>query len=349
MDSLHNRSRWVSYALSMALLVIMSTSAGAQSLFGGLSGMPSFGGGLGGPWGPPSQMGDAGSCCDPYTPAPYITVYVGWQGGNKQTLSAGTDQGTSGALFRSIKFDIPNEGIWLGAGAAFDVTRKFSLGVQGWYLVPSHKSGSYIVDPGLQGLIIELPGNLDGKVDWWYVDVLGKYRYSDHWWLVLGGRFDHHNFSANDSDFGFPDPTTNPYRLDLNALTTSLLFGLEFSNPNSMTLRAVYAPVSWTSGLTRLGQSHLLIPPAGANEVSGNSTINPNYLVEIFAEYSKPVASGLKMGVFGRATWLHAAGSSSLDETVRGRSASYDFSYYCANWVIGGKAALSFDLSGRFY
>jgi hypothetical protein len=330
------RSRALSGVLTILVTLVLASSASAQGLFS----LPSLGG-----WFGTQQCGP--SVCDPCAPCPHLDVFVGWQGGQKQTLSAHTDQATPGALFREIKFDTPNEGIWLGVAATADVSCKFGVSLMGWYFFSSNKSGSYLVDPSTA-----LPngyGNLPAKVDWWYVDLMGKYRHWQNMSLLFGARFDHHNVSSNDSDFGFVYPTPNPYRLDLNAFTTSLFLGMEYASDCGLTLRAIYAPFSWTSGKTKFGQSYLLIPTAGPNEVDTSKAVNPLYLAELFIEYTRPVSTGMKLGGFARGTWLHAAGNSTLSESIVSGSASYDFSYDRTSWTIGGKAELAFNTSGLWY
>jgi hypothetical protein len=339
MAILRIRQRVLWCVLPVLAAIAFTTTASAQ----GFLGLPFLGGFSG-----TQQCGPSG--CDPCPTAPHLDFFVGWQGGHKQTLTAHTDQGTSGALFRSIKFDTPNEGIWIGAAATVDLSCKSSLALAGWYLFPKDKSGAYTVDPGLpvalEPLPTDTPGGFAPKVEWWYVDVMGKYRYWDQIGIVFGARFDHHNFSSNDSDFGFAYPTPNRYRLDVNALTTSLFLGLEYASPTGLTLRAIYAPLCWTSGKTRFGQGQLLLPPVGPNEVESSKAVNPRYLAELFLEYSKPVSTSVKLGAFARGTWLHSSGNSSLSETVHAATGSYDFSYDSTSWTVGGKAEFAFNMSG---
>lgn len=333
MANLQVRSRASLWALPVLLILMVATSANAQGFLG-----LSAPGGLFGT----QQCGT--SVCDPCAPGPHLDFFVGWQGGHKRTLTAHTDETTvRGALFREIEFNTPNEGIWLGAAASVDMSCKCGLAIMGWYLIPSNKSGSYQVDPGIPP---DPGGNLPGKVDWWYVDVMGKYRQWQNMSLLFGARFDNHDVSVNSADFGFPYPTRNPYRLDLNAFTTSLFIGMEYASEGGLLLRAIYAPISWTSGKTRFGQSQLLIPATGANEVDSSKAVNPQYLAELFLQYTRPVSSDMRLGGFARATWLHAAGHSTLSESIRNASASYDFSYDSSSWTIGAMAEMSFNMSG---
>lgn len=327
------RSRASLCALAILMVLVLASAANAQ----GFLNLPFLGGFFG-----TQQCGP--SLCDPCAPCSHLDFFVGWQGGHKQTLSAHTDETTvRGALFREIGFNIPNEGIWLGAAATVDMSCKFGVAVMGWYLIPSNKSGSYYVDPGIPP---DPGGNLPGKVDWWYIDVMGKYRHWQNMSLLFGARFDNHNVSVNSADFGFAYPTRNPYRLDLNAFTTSLFIGMEYASDSGLTLRAIYAPISWTSGKTKFGQSQLIFPAFGANEVESNKAVNPVYLTELFVEYTRPVSMGMKLGAFARGTWLHATGHSTLSESIRNASASYDFSYDSSSWTIGGKAEVAFGTAG---
>jgi hypothetical protein len=268
--------------------------------------------------------------------------YAGWQGGQKQTLSVSGDGPYPGALFRSVQLEIPNRGLWLGVGASTGSCSDFRLFVQGWYFFPNNVQGAILLDPGATPVLI--PADVKSHLDWWYVDVFGTYRTSGAFSVVLGARFDHHNYFTDDPEIlnivFFP--LSNLMRFDLNVTSTIPYFGCQWGPASGLTLRAVYGPLGWINTESTLSQNNSVFRPV--NWLGGQAGLSKKDFFELFGEYSKAVSASMQIGIFGRGTWLSAATHTSLSESLVNGSAEYDVSYRRTSWTVGASATAHFDI-----
>lgn len=270
-----------------------------------------------------------------------LDFYAGWQGGDKQSFSVSTDQPNPGALFRSAQFNIPNRGLWLGAGLSTGPCSDYRLFVQGWYFFPSNARGTIVLDPGATPR--QVPADIKSHLDWWYVDIFGTRRVSDPFSFVLGVRVDHHDYYTDDPGIlNLVIPVSNRMRYDLNVLTTIPYFGFQWGPSYGLTLRAVYSPVGWIDVKSTLSQNNDGARPV--NWLGGKSDFSKKQFFELFAEYTREVSPSMQLGVFARGTWLNAtASNASISETLVNASATYDASYQRSGWTVGGSATVRFD------
>ncbi len=321
--------------LGVFCVLAVSSLAWADGLFAGPF-LDWFGG---------SGNSGQGSCA----PAcgPRLDFYVGWQGGHRHVVSASTNsRQTPGALFTSVTLDAPSKGVWLGASTGIDINCKVALLLQGWYLLPSDSQGSMYLDPG-GSITNQATGNFGPKSDWWYVDGMGAFCVNGPFSVVQGWRFDHHTMTTRDSSIPVLNSQINPFRFDVDVLSTIPYIGVQWSNPTTLTVRAIFAPFGWLNASTTIAQSGP--SPRPPTEIKGGGNFQRIQFFEFFGEYSKPVSSNLKMGVFGRITSLHAATTGvSLSETLNNGAASYDASVNTFGWTIGGKASMTFSSPGFF-
>ncbi|MBI5570485.1 MAG: TonB-dependent receptor [Desulfomonile tiedjei] len=268
--------------------------------------------------------------------------FAGWQGGDKQTLTAVSDGPFPGALFRSVKLEIPNQGLWLAGGLDAKIGEDLNLLVQGWYFLSSNSDGSIVLDPGATPVLI--PAGVSSNVDWWYIDALGAYRLSGPFSGILGLRFDHHNFYTDDPEIlnilFFPLPTQ--MRLDLNVLSTIPYFGFQWGPSDGITLRAVYSPLGSITAESTLSQNNNIARPL--NVLGGEGGFTKKTFFELFVEYSGEVTPSAKLAVFGRGAWLQGTTDTDLTESLVNGAAEYGISYHRVSWALGAKATVLFDV-----
>lgn len=268
--------------------------------------------------------------------------YLGWQGGLRQTLTASSQGPFPGALFRSVKLEIPNQGIWLGGAANARVGDDLKLLVQGWYFLPSNNEGLIVLDPGATPR--QIPAGVKSNLDWWYIDALGAYRLTGPFSGVLGVRFDHHTYYTDDPEILniIFFPLSNQMRLDLNVLSTIPYFGFQWGPSAGITMRVIYSPLGWITAESTLSQNNSIFRPQ--NRLGGEGGLNKKELLEVFGEYSREVASSTQIGLFGRATWLNGSTDTNLTETLVNGAAEYDIAYRRVGWTLGAKATVLFDV-----
>jgi hypothetical protein len=282
--------------------------------------------------------------------------YVALQGG-LETLTASSDGPFPGALFRYVKLEIPYRGgVWLGGGVKAKVGCDVNLYVQGSYLVPGNIDGGISLDPGATPRVISTGTN--SNLDWWYVDGFGTCRVNGPFSVVLGYRYDHHNFFTDSSEvldilfapaaqfFGLP--LANGLRLDLNVLSSVPYFGVQWGgDPDAITLRVIYSPWARIYTESTLSQNNGVFRPQ--NWLGGNDTLSDTLFLELFGQYSARVTPSLQLAVFVRGTWLQGSVKTSLNETLVGGTAGYDVAYHSAGWNVGANAKLAFDFSNLLY
>jgi len=271
-----------------------------------------------------------------------LDFYVGWQTSQRQTLTVEGDGPFPGALFRSVKLDIPNQGVWLAAGANKRIGGNLDLFVQGWYFLPSNIKGSIILDPGATPR--HIPAGLSSHVDWWYVDTFGTLRFGDPSSIVLGVRFDHQNYFTDDPEILniLFFPLSNQMRLDLNVLSTIPYLGYQWGPSNGLTLRAIYSPLGWINIKSTLNQNNSIARPV--NWLGGESGLTKKEFFELFGEYSGSVGPSMQIAVFGKGTWLHGSTETTLTETLVHGAANYHISYHRVSWTIGLRGTVLFSI-----
>jgi hypothetical protein len=274
---------------------------------------------------------------------PSLDFYVGWQGGQKQTLTSSSDGPYPGALYRFSQLEVPNRGVWLGASANANANWgcDLRLSVQGWYFLPTDTEGSILLDPGATPR--QIPAGVSSNVDWWYVDAFGALRLRSSFAAILGLRFDHHNYYTEDPELLniIFFPLTNQMRLDLNVVSTIPYFGLQWGPSSGLTLRALYSPLGWINVESTLSQNNSIFRPQ--NWLGGQSDLTTKEFFEVFGEYAGQVTPFAQLGIFARGTWLNGRTNTSLSESLVNGSAEYSVSYRSASWTIGCKAAVNFD------
>ena len=128
MESSFGRSRIILYALPLILVTIMSTSVGAQGLFG--TGFPgaSY---LNGFW-----SGAVLGCGTPGWPGAGPTVYVGGSADYANGTSYGlVTQGLTLGGLASSQNSYSNRGIWLGLALPIDLGPRFGVTGSAWTLL----------------------------------------------------------------------------------------------------------------------------------------------------------------------------------------------------------------------
>ncbi|MGB6067274.1 MAG: hypothetical protein WBG50_20910 [Desulfomonilaceae bacterium] len=274
--------------------------------------------------------------------------YVASQGG-REALTASSDGPFPGALFRYVKLEVPNRGVWLGGGAEAKIGSCLNLFVQGSYLCPNNVDGTITLDPGATPRLLN--ANAGSNLDWWYVDAFGTYRLNGPLAVVLGFRYDHHNFFTDSSevlDILFaPIAQQLGLRLDLNVLSSIPYFGLQCGHPDGVTLRVIYSPFASINVESTLSQNDGVFRPQ--SWLGGQDTLSSSQFVELYGQYSRRMTPSLKVAIFCRGTWLQGSTSTSLNETLVGGAAQYDVSYHSESWNIGATAELAFDFPVRLY
>lgn len=267
--------------------------------------------------------------------------YVGWQGGQKQSLSVASEGPYPGALFRSVELNVPNRGLWLGGSLNTMSCGDYQLYVQGWYFFPSNVQGTILLDPGATPQ--QIPADVKSHLDWWYVDVFGTRRIGCTFSALLGVRIDHHDYYTDDPEIlNIIFPVTNRMRLDLNVLSTIPYIGVQWGPSYGLTLRAIYSPLGWINAKSTLSQNNGGL--RDVNWLGGKTGLGNKQFFELFAEYTRDMGTGMELGIFARGTWLQATNHATLSESLVNGSADYDVSYHRAAWTLGANASVRFDM-----
>jgi hypothetical protein len=272
----------------------------------------------------------------------------------RETLTSSSEGPFPGALFRYSKLEIPNRGgVWLGGGAEAKIGSDLNLSVQGSYLIPNNKEGSILLDPGATPRLI--PASINSHLDWWYVDGFGAYRMNGPFSIVLGYRYDHHNFYTDSPEIldilfaplaqllGLP----LGLRLDLNVLSSVPYFGVQWGESGGGTLRVIYSPWAMINVESTLSQNNGIFRPP--NWLGGKDSLSRAQFFELFGQYSVRVAPSLDLAIFCRATWLEGRTKTSLSESLVGGTAGYDVSYHRVSWNVGANAKLAFSFPDLLY
>ncbi|GEM_PF-6573711 len=269
-----------------------------------------------------------------------VDFYVGWQGGHRETLVTTSDGPYPGALYRYARIEVPNEGVWLGAGTTLAFRPRLTVRVEGWWMLPNNKQGGIALDPGATPIILN--GDLSPNLDWWYLDLAGIYNVSGPFSIIQGWRFDHHAlFTEN---WTLPIFGTYPIRFDVNVLSTIPFFGAQWSTGDSFTLRALYTPWAWVNMKSSLAQNGPA--PRPPSLIEGQRDLSVAQFAELFFDYSRIAWPAARVGVVARLTWMHGSTQATLTETLVNGAASYDVAYDRIGLTIGANGSFAFNTPG---
>jgi hypothetical protein len=318
--------RIVILLLSVLALALTPTIGFSQGLFGGIPGLPSFGGFLGGP----GACGEK-SCA----PAPGPTFYVGWMEDRDGTsFTANSDVALGGVL--SLEHGYANRGLWLGLGQVVPIKDRFAFLASGWYLIPSNDNSREIYT----GIVGER--TWDTETQWWFVDGLFAVGAPGGFSILAGLRYDYFTttFKNPRNVVGIPGLPTD--QADVITQNWIPLVGTQMSYAGSfgnLTVRAVGVPT--LVGNVRYKQTL----GAAASRIEAKGNYNSGYFLEFFGEYSKSFGSA-GVGIFGR--WNMAEGEAKLSTDLIGLGGSQDFdlALHRNSWTLGGSFSLAFNMPG---
>jgi hypothetical protein len=324
--------------LGVVMLALMPTIGCAQGLFGGLPGLPSFGG----------LTGGSSGCGEKLCPSSNLEFYIGWMEDRDGTSINVDAEGVGAALVpglinvNSVRHHYSNRGLWLGLSDTICISDRLSFIASGWYLVPASTSSRE--EYGL-GVNQEQRGGLFGadrswhtKPQWWYVDGIFAIGSPCGGFALLAGlRYDYYTARFE-----------NPYNLGVGALTDEAdvtsegwipLVGTQYalsSSMGSLVVRAVGVP-------SLLGTARYKQTIGGVERVEAKGNWNGRGFLEVFAEYSKSFGPGA-MGVFGR--WNMAQGNADLDLSILPfpGSQTYKLALHRNSWTFGASFSLNFNM-----
>lgn len=316
--------RIVILLLSVLTLALMPAAGFSQGLFGGLPGMPSFGGAFGG----------AGGCGEKScAPAAGPTLYIGWMEDRDGTsFTANSDVGLTGV--RNIQHHYTNRGLWLGLAQTVPLKDTLCFMASGWYLVPSNDNSREIYNFGVA------ERTWDTDTQWWFVDGLFSLGTPGGFSLLAGLRYD-----------SFTTRFKNPFNItgigasltdEADVVTENWipLFGTQMAYAGSfgnLVVRAVGVPT--LVGNVWYKQTVNVV----RFEAKGNYT--GGYFLEFFGEYSKSFGPG-SVGIFGR--WNMAQGKTNLSTDLLPGGANQDFllTLNRNSWTVGGSFSVAFNMPG---
>ena len=326
-----NRSRSRLLLCAVAILVTaFATPANAQGLFGGIPGMPSFGGFFGG----------SPACGEKLCPKTNLELYVGWLDGQEGTSISVDTTGAAVAGLTSVSHKYANRGVSLGLGTSVCIKDNLSFLASGWYLVPSKAESREAYNDFAFG-----ERTWDVNPQWWYVD--GVFAWGDpcgNLKLLAGLRYDY--YTAR-----FKNPVNV---VGINTLSTDTadatsegwipLLGVQYaatSSVQSLVFRVVGVP-------TLVGNVWYKQTANGSDRANFNGTYNGGHFLEVFAEYTKNFC-GSSVGLFGRWNSTQGNGDVKFDVDRLGVPAAFaDETFKLAlhrnAWTLGGVFSLNFDM-----
>ncbi|MBI4966433.1 MAG: hypothetical protein HY913_24345 [Desulfomonile tiedjei] len=285
--------------LFAALLIITgAASVHAQGLLGyGLPGVPMFGGGGPGAYGPYAR---------PFFTPP--TFYVGWMESYKHA-TFGYDDTDFGTLL-GIKHRYPLSGLWLGLEEKINVGENCEIILDGWVLVPSNRRGTEqevntfaIGTIGGQFASIQGGRSWNARPDWWYIDALGACGCSKTFMVLAGFRYEHFSVQLNDPQDPVFVAITGDDRADLTVNSYQPLVGVQYrlggGSGGSINVRMMgfpYVPADVKFYQTATG---------GTTRVESNGNFKDSYFFEIFAQAERNIFGDANIGAFFRWNLLH--------------------------------------------
>jgi hypothetical protein len=332
MESSFGRSRLLIYALSFILITIMSTAAGAQSLFG-----PGFPGGsyLEGFW-----RGAVG-CGDPGWPTGGARVYVGgssdYAGGTAFDFAILPGQ-INPVNAQKIQHSYGNRGVWIGLTLPFDPIPRLGISASAWSFL---RTGSVHSRETFNDTTF-ISREWQVQPYWTILEALAILRCGYGCNIIGGFRYDHYDISLkNPVSVGVLSLPTD--HADLNVRNYIPLVGTQYeynSQMGSLLFRAVGFPALG-------GDLNYQEPFAGAVALRATGHYRRGYFFELFMECSKKFGTG-QLGLFARWNELHAQSTASVNTLGGGgvvlATQNYDFSFNRNSWTLGGSLNLAFKL-----
>ena len=324
MESSRSRSRLLLCAVAI-LVTAFATTVNAQGFFGGVPGMPSFGGVFGG----------SPACGEKLCPKPTLELYVGWLDGQEgSSIGLGT-KGIAVAGVTSVDHKFANRGLSLGLASSMCINDSLSFIASGWYLVPSTSSSR----EGYTNFTFERTWDVEPQ--WWYVDGLFAWGNPCSGFKILAGlRYDHYTarFKNPVNVVGMGSSSTDT--ADASSDGWIPLVGVQYaasSTAQSLIFRVVGIP-------TLLGNVWYKQTANGIDRVDVKGDYKGGYFLEVFTEYTKRFCGG-SVGVFGR--WNAAKGDSNVNFEITGVNTgeeSFELSLRRSAWTLGGTFSLDFDM-----
>jgi hypothetical protein len=307
--------------LVAVVFALAPAAVNAQGLFG--SGLPSFGGFLGGPSGCGEKLG----------PSSNLELYVGWmEDRNGTSINVDTTGIFLGGV-GSVRHQFANRGLWLGLSDTISLSDSLSFIASGWYLVPSNSNSL----EQYNGNVARRTWDTDAR--WWYVDGLFAVGLPGGFNILAGLRYDYYTIRfKNPFDVAgvasFPSDTA-----DATSEGWIPLIGAQYSqsgSAGSLVVRAVGVP-------TLLGNIRYNQTFQGFARAEARGNYDNGYFLEFFAEYSKSFGPG-SVGVFGR--WNGTQGNSNVDFQILGFAGNetWRLSVHRNAWTVGGSFSLNFTL-----
>jgi hypothetical protein len=314
------------------LLTVSATSVNAQGLFGGLPGLPSFGGLFGG--------SGSSACGMNLCPKANLEFYVGWLDGRDGTTINVDTSGLGIAGITSVQHKFANRGLSLGLSTTACLSDRVSFIASGWYLVQS-KSDSR--EQYQFGAVLQ-ERTWDVTPQWWYVEGLFALGQPCGGITLLAGL----RYDSYQSKFKNPaDVNVLSLPSDQSDVTSEgwiPLIGTQYAvqgEAQSLVVRAVGIP-------TLVGTVKYKETIAGFERANLSGNYNGGGFLEFFAEYTRNFCGG-SLGLFGRWNTTEGKANPNVDAGVVGTAApiasdKFKLSLHRNTWTVGGVATLNFDM-----
>jgi hypothetical protein len=324
--------------MGVLVLALTPTLGLTQGFFGGIPGLPSFGGALGG----------TGACGEKScAPAAGPSLYVGWMEDRDGTSISVDLRNVAVANLSSFTHHFTNRGLWLGVAQAVPFNDRFGFLASGWYLVPSATNSRETYSTDVVLLSGERTWDTDTK--WWFVDGLFCINAPAGMSFLAGLRYDYLT-----TRFKNPQDVANLLSLPTDTADVIIenwipLFGTQVTYAGSfgnLVVRAVGVPTLLGTVRYRQNVGAAILGPASI-EAKGNW--KQGYFLEFFADYSKSFGPGA-VGVFGRWNMAQGEATTSVDAILAGAAAffsqDYDLTALRKSWTLGGTFSLAFNMPG---
>jgi hypothetical protein len=331
MDSSRRRSRLLLCVLPIVLIATFVTSASAEGLFGGVPGLPSLGGFLGG-----------SSGCAPTNEANCsVAGKLGYMGRSRGLVFERQAVGTNPGGINTDTFQYPVEGVWVGASvtgvgsglglSAYGPGDGLCLALGASWLFPNNTEASEIISGGSR--------TWGPKTQWYTLEASVSRCPVENFSLIGGFRYDSFFTKFRDPssqvDFTTSQPTDEA-ELVLNSYIPYLGAVLRLG---AVEVGVIGFPWAWGRV-----ESRETIGGAGVRYESVGNYSNA-YFLETFAEFGGQMGGG-QLSAFAKYTVLHAKGNFDFERHPIGgavRTAPDTFGMDRQNWIVGGTALIGFN------